>query len=306
ISTYDSGKGAVVTRGGAELLEHLGDPGSVSVVEFAKIPGCEMSPAKMAELSRAVARELARPDIAGAVVTHGTDTIEESAYFCHLTIASPKPLVFTGSMRTGSDLSWDGPRNLLDAITVARFSRARGIGTMLVMNEEIHSARFVTKTNGIFVGTFKSPACGAIGRVYLGEPWIFVIPALERQTVKPLIENRVATITAWSGDTESLTQALKRRDIKGLVIAGFGGGRVPLGWVKRLEKAAAKMPIVLASRTGAGAVDDPYGYGGAHFLRSIGLIAAHEMPVHKARIKLMLALGNRLSGDRLKEFIENG
>ena len=265
-----------------------------------------MTPQRMAKLSRAIASELRRPGIAGVVVTHGTDSLEESAFFCHLTIASPKPVVFTGSMRTGSELSWDGPRNLLDAIKVARWRRARRLGVLLVMNEEIHSARFVTKTNGLVLGTFKSPACGPLGRIYNGEPWLFVVPAMPREVLRPRHEPNVALVTALTGDSDSLREALARPALKGLVIAGFGSGRVPAEWFKEIEAAIASgLPIVLASRTGAGAIDDPYG-GGAHYLRSIGLIAAHEMPPHKARIKLMLALGNNLSGKRLKEFLENG
>ena len=309
ISSVDSGKGAVPKRTGAEfmqLLEGTAEASRVEVIKFAQIPGCEMTPAKMAELAQLVARELARDDIAGTVITHGTDTIEETAFFCHLTIASEKPVVCTGSMRTGSDLSWDGPRNLLDAIKVAAWPRGRGLGAMIVMNEEIHSARFVTKGNGLALSTFHSPACGPLGRIYMGEPWLFTRPAFERRIVTPKIDENVAMVTALSGESFALNEALARPGLRGLVIAGFGSGRVPLKWVPELEAAVKNnLAVILASRTGAGAVDDPYGYGGAHYLKNAGLISAHEMPAHKARIKLMLALGNDITGARLKAFFEN-
>jgi L-asparaginase len=309
ISTVDSGKGAVPKRSGADLMQLLGgapEASRIEVVEFAQVPGCEMTPAKMAELADVIARELARDDVAGAVVTHGTDTIEETAFFCHLTVASEKPVVLTGSMRTGSDLSWDGPRNLLDAIKVAGWPRARGLGAILVMNEEIHSARFVTKGNGLALTAFHSPACGPLGRIYNGEPWLFTRPALERRIVNAKIDENVAMVTALSGETFALDEALARPALRGLVIAGFGSGRVPLKWVPQLEAAVKNnLAVILASRTGAGAVDDPYGYGGAHHLKNAGLISAHEMPAHKARIKLMLALGNDITGPRLKDFFEN-
>jgi L-asparaginase len=309
ISTLDSGHGAIPHRSGRELLHHLGERRaevSAKVVDFEKIPGSAMTPQRMAALARAIASELRRPGIAGAVVTHGTDSLEESAYFCHLTIDSPKPVVFTGSMRTGSELSWDGPRNLLDAIKVAGWPRARRLGALLVMNEEIHSARFVTKSNGLVLDAFKSPACGPLGRIYNGEPWLFVVPATTRDVLRPKPELNVALVTALTGDSDSLGEALRRTGLKGLVIGGFGSGRIPPEWIKDIEAAiAAGLPIVLASRTGSGAIDDPYDRG-AHYLRSLGLIAAHEIPPHKARIKLMLALGNGLRGKRLKEFIENG
>lgn len=310
ISTLEGPGGAVPRRGGAELLEQLGEAArglEVELIEFAKIPGCEMAPQRMAELAAVVSRELSRGEIGGAVVTHGTDTIEESAFFCHMTVASEKPVVFTGSMRTGSELSWDGPRNLLDAIRVARWPRARGHGALLVMNEEIHSARFVTKGNGLALGAFHSPACGPLGRIYNGEPMLFTAPALARRIVEPKLDSNVATVTALSGEpVATLGEALARPGLRGLIVAGFGSGRVPLGWVKPLAAAARSgVSVVLASRTGAGAVDDPYGYGGAHYLRSAGLVAAHEMPAPKARLKLMLALGNAMDSATMREFFEN-
>src|SRR5262249_20866636 len=153
--------------------------------------------------------------------------LEESAYFCHLTIASPKPVVFTGAMRTGSEISWDGPRNLLDAIKVARWPRARGLGTLVVLNEEIHSAHFVTKSNGLVLGTFRTPPWVWFGRIYVDEPWLFVIPANPRQIVRSKPEPNVALVAAMVGDNDSLREALARPGLKGLVIAGFGSGRVP-------------------------------------------------------------------------------
>ena len=309
ISTLDSGHGAIPHRGGRELLHHLGERRtevSAKVIDLEKIAGAAMTPERMAVLSRTIASELRRPGIAGAVITHGTDTLEESAYFCHLTITSPKPVVFTGAMRTGSEISWDGPRNLLDAIRVARWPHARGLGTLVVLNEEIHSARFVTKSNGLILGTFRSPACGPLGRIYMGEPWLFVIPANPREIVRPKPERNVALVTAMVDDDDSLREALARPGLKGLVIAGFGSGRVPPHWIDQIKSTIADgLPIVLASRTGGGAVDDPYA-GGAHYLRSLGIIAANEIAPHKARIKLMLALGNGLRGKRLQQFIENG
>jgi L-asparaginase len=308
ISTLDSGKGAVPRRGGKDLLRQLGSAsakGDVEVIEFAKIPGCEMTPAKMAELAQRVVQELARPEIAGAVVTHGTDTIEETAFFCHLTVKSEKPVVFTGSMRTGSQLSWDGPRNLLDALCVARLGRARGMGALLVMNEEIHSARFVTKGNGLALSAFHSPACGPLGRIYNGEPMLFTRPALKRKIVAARVEPNIAILAALPGEARALNEVLSRAGLGGLVVSGFGSGRVPLAWVKPLTEAVKNgLAVVLASRTGSGAVDDPYGYGGAHYLRNAGLISAHEMAPHKARIKLALALGNGMHGKRLKDFFE--
>jgi L-asparaginase len=310
ISTVDRGLGAVPQSGGVELLRMLGDASrgiDVETIEFARIPGCEMTPPRMCELAEAAEHALARDEIAGVVVTHGTDTIEESAFVSHLTVKSAKPVVFTGSMRTGSELSFDGPRNLLDALKVAAWPRAAGIGTMLVMNEQIHAARFVTKGNGAFVGALHSPACGPLGRIYNGAPMLFMIPAAARRMLTPRIATGVAIVRALSGDTESLREALARPSLRGMVIEGFGSGRVPSSWCAPLEAALERgVTIVLASRTGAGAIGDSYGYGGsASNLLKAALIAAHELPGHKARLELMLALGNGLGPHAIRDLFEN-
>ena len=296
---------------GVDLLGVLGAAPRlppIDVVEFARIPGCEMTPAQMARLASVLRNELARGDRCGAVVTHGTDTIEESAFVCHLTVPHDKPVVFTGSLRNASDLSWDGPRNLLDAVRVVAAPDARGLGSLLVMNEEIHAARFVTKSNGLVLGAFQSPACGPLGRIYNGAPRFStrVVPPARR--LEPRLDEAVAVVRALSGDTVGLAAALTRPELHGLVIEGFGSGRVPASWVEPLRAAVDRgIAVVLASRTGAGTIGDPYGYrGSATGLVRLGLIPVHELPGHKARLQLMLALGNGLRGDALRAYFEEG
>jgi L-asparaginase len=311
ISSTDAGAGAVPHLSGADLLRMVGAPAElpgVEVVEFARLPGCEMAPRRMAELAAVVTRELARDDRCGAVVTHGTDTIEESAFVCHLTVPSDKPVVFTGAMRTASELSWDGPRNLLDALRVAASAEAQGMGALLVMHEEIHSARFVTKSNGVILAAFRSPACGPVGRIYNGAPRFFTRPASPARRLQPTLDESVGVVRALSGDTTSLPALLARADLHGLVVEGFGAGRVAASWVEPLRDAVQRgIAVILASRTGAGAIGDPYGYpGSATGLLALGLIPAHELPGHKARLQLMLALGNGLRGDALRAYFEKG
>jgi L-asparaginase len=311
ISSRDVGGGAVPQLAGADLVRLTGAPvdlPDVEVIEFARLPGCEMTPARMVELATVVTRALARDDHCGAVVTHGTDTIEESAFVCHLTVPHDKPVVFTGSMRTASDLSWDGPRNLLDALRVAASPNAPGLGALLVMNEEIHSARFVTKSNGIVLGAFQSPACGPVGRIYGDTPLFFTRPAQPVRRLQPTLDESVAVVRVMSGDTLDLASALARPDLHGLVVEGFGSGRVPAAWVEPLQATVQRgIAVVIASRTGAGAIGDPYGYAGsATGLLNLGLIPAHEIPGHKARLQLMLALGNGLRGDLLRAYFEKG
>lgn len=309
ISTRDAGAGAVPRLSGADLLGLLGaspEIPQVDVIEFDRIPGCEMTPRRMVELATVVARESRRDPCLGVVVTHGTDTIEESAFVCHLTVGGNKPVVFTGSMRTSSDLSWDGPRNLLDALRVAASPDARGCGTLLVMNETIHSARFVTKTNGLVLGAFQSPACGPLGRIYNGVPLFLTKLTKPPRVLEPQLNDAVALVRTLSGDTVSFHEALARPSLHGLVVEGFGSGRVPRAWCEPLHAAISRgVAVVLASRTGAGAIGDAYGYdGSATSLLRLGLIPAHELPGHKARLKLMLALGNGLCGEALRAYFE--
>lgn len=311
ISCRDAGAGAVPQLSGADLVRLVGVPAdlpAIEIIEFARIPGCEVTPAQMAALAQVVTRELARDDRCGAVVTHGTDTIEESAFVCHLTVPPDKPVVFTGSLRNASELSWDGPRNLLDALRVAAASEARGLGALLVMNEEIHAARFVTKSNGLLLGAFQSPACGPVGRIYNGAALFLTRPVPPARRLEPTLDEAVASVRALSGDTLSLAPTLARPELHGLVVDGFGSGRVPASWVEPLGAAVRRgIAVVLASRTGAGMIGDPYGYAGsATNLLGLGLIPAHELPGHKARLQLMLALGNGLRGAALRAHFEKG
>jgi L-asparaginase len=311
IACRDAGAGAVPQLSGADLIRLVGVPVDlppIAITEFARVPGCEMTPTSMAKLARVVRQELAREDRCGAVVTHGTDTIEESAFICHLTVPSDKPVVFTGSLRTASDLSWDGPRNLLDALRVAAAPEARGLGALLVMNEEIHSARFVTKSNGLTLGAFQSPACGPVGRIYNGTVLFLTRPVPPARRLQPVLDPAVAVVRLLSGDTATLMATVALPHLHGLVVEGFGSGRVPASWVELLRAAVQRgIAVVLASRTGAGLIGDPYGYAGsATNLLGLGLIPAHELPGHKARLQLMLALGNRLRGAALGTYFEKG
>ncbi|HVO27322.1 MAG TPA: asparaginase [Candidatus Margulisiibacteriota bacterium] len=311
IACRDTGGGAVPQLSGADLLRLVGVPAdlpTIEVIEFARLPGCEMTPRRMAELAQVVTRELAHEDCCGAVVTHGTDTIDESAFVCHLTVPPDKPVVFTGSLRNASDLSWDGPRNLLDALRVAAAPAAQGLGTALVINEEIHAARFVIKSNGLLLGAFQSPACGPVGRIYGGTVRFVTRPLPPVRRLEPALDEAVAVVRALSGDTLSLTAILARPELHGLVVEGFGSGRVPAAWAEPLHAAVQRgIAVVLASRTGAGMIGDPYGYAGsATNLLALGLIPAHELPGHKVRLQLMLALGNRLHGAALRACFERG
>ena len=309
ISSKNLGEGTVPKVSGQDLLKIVGplEGEPPEVIDFDQMPGSQMAPDRMAGLAGVIIKAVAREDVIGVVVTHGSDSLDESAFFCHLTVDSEKPVVFTESMRSAADLSWDGPINLYESLVVARWPRARSLGTLVVMHDRIHAARFVMQAEGLGLDGFQSPACGPIGRLYNGEPALWVTPSMNRTVLTPKIDINVMIAYAETGATESQINTILARDnLHGLVVSGFGSGRVPLTWTAPLAEAARKgLPIVLCARTGVGGVGDRVGFQGAAWLIKAGLIPAHEMPANKARIKLMIALGNGLSAPAIRDYFIN-
>ncbi|HVH32287.1 MAG TPA: asparaginase [bacterium] len=307
ISTRDvDGSGAKPVLRGEDLLQAI--PGltavaDVEVAELAFVPGAFMTLATMQQMSTRAQQILDRPEVTGLVVTHGTDTLEESAYLLYLTVASDKPVVFTGAMRNSSQIGFDGYRNLSDAIRVATSPAARALGTLVVLNEEIHSARWVTKTNGQKEDTFKSPATGPLGVIYGDGPRIFTHP-MPRTVFPTRLETKVDLIRLCVDCDDKFIRCAVDSKSQGLVLEVFGGGRVNPTLLPAIEAAlAAGTRVVATTRAVTGNMWDMYGYEGAfRDLQQRGVLFAHDLPGHKARLKLMLALGNRLSNDRLIDY----
>jgi L-asparaginase len=307
ISTRDvDGSGAKPVLRGEDLLQAI--PGldavaDVEVAELAFVPGAFMTLAMIQQMSTRAQQILARPEVSGLVVTHGTDTLEESAYLLHLTVASEKPVVFTGAMRNSSQIGFDGYRNLYDAVRVAASPAARALGTLVVLNEEIHSARWVTKTNAQKEDTFKSPATGPLGVIYGDGPRIFMHP-MPRTVLPTRLETKVDLILLCVDCDDKFIRCAVDSGSQGLVLEVFGGGRVNPALLPAIEGAlAAGTRVAAATRAVSGNMWDMYGYEGAfRDLKRRGVLFAHDLPGHKARLKLMVALGNRLSGDRMVEY----
>ncbi len=306
ISTRDiDGTGAKPFLRGDDLLKEipgLGAAAEVEVAELAFIPGAFMTLQTLLQLSERAEAILARPDVDGLVVTHGTDTLEESAYFVHLTVASEKPVVFTGAMRNSSQVGFDGYRNLYDAVRVAAAHEAQQLGTLVVLNEEIHSARWVTKTNGQKEDTFKSPATGPVGVLYGNGPHIFMRPA-GRTLLARRVETQVDLVRLCVDCDDKFIRCAIDAGSRGLVLEVFGGGRVNPPLLPALARArAAGITVVATTRCLSGNLWDMYGYEGAYRdLERRGILFGHDLPGHKARLQLMLALGNRLSPQQIAE-----
>lgn len=292
ISMSGAGAGVVSRLGGEELLAAV--PGldavgaRVTTVDFRRMPSADLSIPDLLEL-----RARAEADGAdGVVVVQGTDTIEESAFVLDLLWDSPVPVVVTGAMRNPTLAGPDGPANLLAAVTVAADPAARGRGVLVVLNDEIHAARFVNKRHSTSPGAFVSPNSGPLGRMTEGRA-VFVadLPRRPALAVPSAVTAGVPVVTATLGGDGRILDGLEDR-VDGLVVAGFGGGHVPGPLADRLGEIAAAVPVVLANRTGAGAVlRRTYGARGSEIdLIERGLIPAGLLDPLKARLLLVLLL----------------
>jgi L-asparaginase len=261
----------------------------VAADEIRRVPGASVGFADLYPLADTIRQRLAA-GADGVVVTQGTDTIEESAYLLDLLHRDPAPVVVTGAMRNPTLAGADGPANLLAAVQVAASEQARDLGVLVVFQDEIHAAGRVRKTHATSVATFRSPPGGPLGYVVEGRPWLVSRPAGRLTVPSPPAAGpvpRVGLVTVTLGDEGTLVEALADR-VDGLVVAAFGAGHVPAGMVDPLARLAARMPVVLASRTGAGPVlARTYGFPGSESdLLGRGLIRAGLLDPLKARILL--------------------
>jgi len=268
-------------------------------------------------LSSNVSRLLARDEVSGVVITHGTDTLEETAYWMHLTVRSEKPVVFTAAMRPATALSADGPANLYDAISLAASRSARGKGVLLAFCNRIHGARDVVKVSGHALDAFASPGFGPLGSVQDGRvtfqrqavgryddmpfdlPQSPAVDFARPEGWEPEQLARVGIVVSHAGVTGAVVRALRAEGVQGIVVAGTGNGSVHASLVSALREAIEDgVAVVRSSRTGDCRVyddGDRRGEGG-------GFVPAGTLNPYKARVLLMLALSSGIrSPDALRE-----
>lgn len=297
--------GAVPSLKGDDLLAMLPRGGiELAFEEFANLPSSHLTPARALELSQLVAAALARPHVDGVVVTHGTDTLEETAYLLDLTLRSPKPVVLTGAMRAATSVAYDGLANLAAAVRVAAAPAAQELGVTVVFDEAIYAAAEVQNVHAQSRGAFAAPGSGPLGRVEGERVWVQRRPAARQHIACQRLEELVDLIRLAQGADVRLLRHSVEDGVAGVVIEAFGGGRVPPWWLPHLAEAVQRRTAVLiASRCGAGGLGDEYGYVGAyHDLRRLGVLFAHNLSGPKARIKLMAALGAARGMGELRAF----
>lgn len=288
--------GAVPALSGRELLaaaRGIETVADIELEEWGAYPGPHMSVERLWALRTRIAELVARPDIEGVAITHGTDTLEESAYLAARSLEPDKPIVFTGAMRTASDLGWDGPANLVDAVRVAASPESRGYGAMVVMSGRIYAGLDVTKAHTHLLDAFESPGLGPIGVLDDGDV-IFrrALPPSQPVITPPSLATPVDIVLASAGADERLLDA-SRVDARGVVIAAMGRGNVPPPMVPAIARwIADDKPVVISSRAQRGRVGHTYGYpGGGRRLFEMGAIFAGSRRAQQARIDVMLALG---------------
>ena len=265
----------------------------IEVQNLANVPSAYMDPERWVELRKAVVEALARPEVAGVIVSHGTDTLEETAYFLDLTIQSEKPIVLIGAQRSASEPDFDGPRNLLNAARICVSPEATGKGVMIALNNQINAAREVIKTHTSDVESFKSGDYGLLGNVD-HDRVIFYRAPLRRQHIAlrrdelPYVE----IVAMYGGADGILLRAAIAAGARGIVIQALGWGNVNIPMYEAIEEAIGKgIPVVISTRVPNGRVLPVYGFkGGGNTTRELGAIFADNLPPHKARILLMLAL----------------
>lgn len=287
---------AVPCLNGDDLLKLI--PGAkglanLTTFDFGMYPGPHMTPDLMLDLSKKVKEFIKKDEIDGVIVTHGTDTLEETAYLLDLTIKTYKPIVFIGAMKTSSEPDWDGPKNLIDAIHVCNNDNSRELGVLVVLDGEINAASEVTKTHTEKVETFGSLDFGAMGFVDRGRVFFNRAPRKLEIIETDKLNSNVDLIKAYAGMNDKFFRFSVDSGVEGIVVEAMGVGNVPPEAFVGIKYARDKgIPVVLVSRCPAGEILDVYGYPGAgKWLKNEGVIFADYLNGQKARIKLNLCLG---------------
>ncbi|GAA0085448.1 asparaginase [Clostridium sp. CTA-7] len=301
-------KAAVPSLTGEEIMSMVTGIEEFAEVEsysFSSKPSPHMTIQNMLELSKFIKGLVDREDIEGVVLTHGTDTLEETAYFLDLTINTEKVIVVTGAMRSSSELGYDGPFNLATSICTAISEDAKGRGVLVCFNGELNSAAEVTKANSMALNAFRTPNFGPIGIVDNNKVLFYRNTKKYKAYNVDSIEGNVALIKCVAGMDSDYIDYFIDKGYKGIVIEAMGRGNVPPTMVDGIKRTLNRnIPVVVVSRCFEGRVYESYGYeGGGKMLKDLGVLFEESMPGQKARIKLLVAISSKKEID-IKDFFQ--
>lgn len=297
--------GIIPTQEFAQFLRsfpQLNSAANVEVLEYSNVPSPYMTPEMMFELAKYI--DVMSLDFDGIVITHGTDTMEETAYLCDLVLTTRKPVIFTAAMRSGSDLGLDGPRNIIGAVRVASHHDSVDKGVLVVMNDEIHTARDVVKSDTGKIDSFVSLGFGPLGIVD-PDRVVYHRQSLYRESVwTDKLETNIDLIKSTAGMDNRYIRCSIAHHVKAIVIEAMGRGNLPAYLEKDIIEAInLGILIVITSRTYTGRVLPEYGYeGGGKRLQELGAILAGDLSGIKARLKLMAFFGKYQDSSIVKKF----
>ncbi len=287
-----------------ETMDLLPQNIEVVVEETFNLPSPHITPKEMLVLKNRV--EKAQTEgFDGVVITHGTDTLEETAYFLDISFKKEIAVVLTGAMRSSNELGADGLYNYVQAIITASDDKSRDQGVLVVMNDEIHAGRFVTKTHTTSVDTFRTPTFGPIGIISKRQV-IFLKEVVEHHSLSITeVSGKVILLKAYAGMDAMLFDVLREAKVDGVVVEALGAGNLPPNVIKSLEEMIAEgIPVALVSRCSNGIAQDIYDYeGGGIPLRKLGVMFVKGLTGPKARLRMLVGLNARLSHHELRQFM---
>lgn len=293
---YKSGELAIETL--IDAVPEMKEIANISGEQIVNVDSTDITNEVLIKLGKRINELLSSDDIDGIVVTHGTDTMEETAYFLNLVVKSDKPVVLTGSMRPATAMSADGPFNLYNAVLLASDKSSKGKGVLVAMNDRIASARNVTKTNTTTTDTFKSPENGDLGAIVGGKPYYYNEPA-RLHTTKTVFDiskidalPKVDIIYGYQNNPTYMYDAAVKNGAEGIVVAAPGDGTLSGKAMEGVQDAMKNgVVVVRSSRTGSGTVSPKEGF-----------ITSDSLNPQKARILLMLALTETKDPAKIQEF----
>ncbi|MGO2084050.1 asparaginase [Vagococcus sp.] len=288
----------------SETLDVLPDDIEVKVEEIFNLPSPHIRPQEMLQLKRRItgAQE---EGFDGVVITHGTDTLEETAYFLDLTLSKKLAVVITGAMRSSNEIGADGLYNYVQSIITAADDESKNQGVLVVMNDEIHAARFVTKTHTTSVDTFRTPTFGPIG-ILSKQKVIFIKEVVEHHVFDiNKVAGNIQLVKAYAGMDEFIFNLIAEQSVDGVIIEALGAGNLPPQTLPGIKKILdKKIPIALVSRCSNGIAQDIYDYpGGGVQLSKLGISFVRGLSGQKARLRMLVGINAGLSGQELAKFM---